>query len=133
MLMSLSAALYLLASFYEQSMSSAALPKIESPSLLLAGAPALQTPYRLLQCRPSALPLVCPNPPTRLQDCVRQTYKTNLFKVEILLIRIAYYTKRITCFFILFHIVKTKRLRLRYYIVLLSQQFCYCTYRPAFV
>lgn len=106
MLMSLSAALCPLVSFNERTSSSLLhFHKQKVP-------PCCLQVLQLLQQQPSPFPLVCPNPPSHLQECVCQTYKANLFKVEILLICMAYCTKRTTCFFILFHNVKTKRLRL---------------------
>lgn len=102
----------------------------KSLPLLFAGAFALQTMYHLPQWQPSALPLICPNS-TTLQDCVRQAYEIKLFKVEILLICIAYCTRRIT------HFIFVPSCQRGYdyplYSVLLSQQFCYCSYRLAFV
>lgn len=69
------------------SVLSAALPKIESPSPPFAGARTLQTVTTI-----GAYP----------QDYINQAYGTKLFKVEILLIRIAYCTKRITFLLFLF-------------------------------
>lgn len=79
---------------------------------------------------PTVTAVSSPSHPTYLQECIRQAYGTKLFKVEILLNRIAYRTKRIT-FLFCFILLKQRGRGYPSYSVLLFKQFCYCTYRPA--
>lgn len=98
MLVSHFAALYLLASFYEQSLSpSAALLKIASPSLLFASVPCHTTSFK------ESSPLICPKPthlPARL--CTPRFW--NSINPYLLL----YLEDHVFFFFTLLHIVKKK-------------------------